>query len=68
MKNKPISNIKTRLKINRMEPSILDYFDEREYIIELDTYEQDLDWDKKRKEDELRGYSEENWYEGDYDF
>jgi len=68
MENRSLRNIKHRLEHDKMKLNNLDFFDEVEYSNELKTFQKDIDWDKKAKEEELRGYKEENWHEGDYDF
>jgi len=61
-----VKSIRKRLEQNEMEPYNID-FDEVEYSIERKTSIQDNDWDKKIQEQELYGYNEENWHEGDYE-
>jgi hypothetical protein len=67
MKVNSIKDLKQRLETNILFNSERDYFDEVEYKIEFDTFQHDREWDKKTFEEELRGFNEENWFEGDYE-
>ncbi|TXT66373.1 MAG: hypothetical protein BAJALOKI3v1_30031 [Promethearchaeota archaeon] len=67
MKDHSVKNLKHRLEMNILFNSERDYFDEVEHNIEFDTFQQDKEWDKKISEDELRGFNQENWFEGDYE-
>ncbi|MBD3230988.1 MAG: hypothetical protein GF329_22605 [Candidatus Lokiarchaeota archaeon] len=68
MGDKSLHKIRHRLALNKEKLNNLDFFDDIEYSNELKTFQQDIDWYKKSKEEELRGYKEGNWHEGNYDF
>ena len=61
-----IKDIRKRIEGNEIEPYNID-FDEVEYNIERETSLDDTDWDKTSDEQDLYGYNEENWHEGDYE-